>query len=285
MMRSLSVASGLVLAWCVGSAALAVPPDRIDSYRVLPAYSTLTQTGGFAGVDNQYEVRGGYDFLREWTGGTPTEPLRLGARFSDANLYAPLGGMLTAFIDVDETLNLESLRGELLAQPLAFTPFEVYRFEGIINDGAPASPLESSTIELYAVTLGPWMYLRGETTPRPWMADFFEYELRTLARSGEWSEFPDRNEDGVIDSADYTLLRDLVESPALEPVAGWDSQYAGLRSAYGQRVPSLEGFEAAIATALAQQPSASAIPEPTAVLLMVLALTPGLRSRRSGCRP
>lgn len=283
-MKRLIAVVGLVSVVCVAvSPSQAVPPDQIDSYRVLPAYSTFTQSGGFAGVNNLYEVEGEYDFRQEWSGGTPDEPLDLSVRFTDTDLRAPLGDLLPAFIDVDETLNLGSLRGELLPQPFAFTPYEVYRFEGIINDGAPASPLESSTIELFAVTLGPWMYLRGETTPRPWMADFFEYEIRTLARTGDWGEFPDWNDDGLIDAADYTVLRDLVESPALEPLVGWDRLFQELNTAYGEGVPSLDAFDAAIETALSQQ-TATAVPEPSMVVLLALAVTPALGSRRSGCR-
>lgn len=269
---------------CVAvSPSQAVPPDQIDSYRLLSRLSTLTQTGGFAGVNNRYHVEGEYDFRREWSGGRPSEPLELGVRFTDADLRAPLGELLPAFLDVDETLNLESLRGELLPQPFAFTPYEVYRLEGIINDGAPASPLESSTIELFAVTLGPWMYLRGETTPRPWMADFFEYEIRALARTGDWGDFPDWNDDGLIDAADYTVLRDLAEGPALEPPVGWDSLFQELNMAYGEGVPSLDAFDAAITNALSQQ-GATAVPEPSMLVLLALAVTPGLGSRRSAYR-
>lgn len=285
MMRFLLPVGCLLVVMGSSAASLAQPPDRLDSYRVLPGRSTFTQTGGFAGVENHYRVRGNYDFLREWRGGTPDEPYRLGARFADADLRAPLGDLLPAFIDVDETLALESLRGELLAQPFAFTPFEVFRFEGIINDGAPASPLESSTIELFAVTLGPWMYLRGETTPRPWMADFFEYEIRALARSGPWGGFPDWNTDGVIDAADYTAMRDIANSPVQH-----DSDFDGLaaagewRAAFGQRAPDFRQFENAIASALSQQGGAQAVPEPTTILLALLALTPALRSRLSAYR-
>lgn len=274
---SLRVTAVLVVVMLTSSpqGADAVPPDRLESFLVLPGLSTFRQTGGFAGVNNLYKLRGDYDFAREWTGGTPTDPLEQTVRFDNADLRAPLGDLLPAFIDVDETLNLESLRGELLPQPFAFTPFEVFRFEGIINDGAPASPLESSTIEVFAVRLGPWMYLRGETTPRPWMADFFEYELRALARTGGWA---DQNEDGRIDAADYTTIRDgtLTATDAISAQSLWADQF-------GEQTPDFAQFEAAITSALSQQSSRS-IPEPSASLLILLAAMPALRSRRSAYR-
>lgn len=279
-MRRFSIRVTLVVAVAMLSAvprsAEAVPPDRLDSYRVLSGVSTFRQTGGFAGVANEYQLSGVYDFVQEWSGGTPTDPLEQTARFDNADLRAPLGELLPAFIDVDETLSLESLRGELLPQPLAFTPFEVFRFEGIINDGAPASPLESSTIELFAVRRGPWMYLRGETTPRPWMADFFEYELRALARTGGWA---DQNEDGRIDAVDYTMMRDaaLTAADAIDSHNLWADQF-------GEQAPDLALFEGAIATALSQQSPAVSVPEPGGLLLIALVAMPALRSRRSSCR-
>ena len=142
-------------------------PDRLDHYRLVPGLSTLTESGGFAGGDTRYRLRGEYDFLQEWSGGTPTEPLELIPRFDNVDIRAPLGDLLPAFIDVGHLFNMELLRGELIPQPFAFTPFEVFRFTGIANDSPAASPLEQSLVELYAVTYGPWMYLRGETIPAP----------------------------------------------------------------------------------------------------------------------
>lgn len=256
----------LLLAFCLSLPATlseAIPPDRIDHYNLVPQHSTLLQTGGFAGVEQRYRLRGDYDFVQGW--GDDWSSLTRSARFANADIRAPLGDLLPAFIDVDELLNLEGLRGELL--PLG-APFDVYRFRGIINDGIPASPAESSRIDLFAALLGPWMYVYGETTPPPHTADYFEYELKMVARRGRWADW---NEDGVVDAADYTLARD--EDPAM--VADWLDQY-------GSAGPDMETF-AVLASAAAS--SATAVPEPATVLLLALAVTLVPRTRRSACRP
>ncbi|QDT69562.1 hypothetical protein MalM25_25010 [Planctomycetes bacterium MalM25] len=271
----------IVVAVTLGStvASVATPPDRLDQYRLLPSHSVLTQSGGFAGVETRYRLRGEYDFLREWSGGTPNEPLELTPRFDNVDIRAPLGPLLPAFIDVGHLFNMELLTGELIPQPFAFTPFEVYRFEGIANDSPAASPLEQSLVEMYAVTLGPWMYLRGETIPRDWVADYFEYDLRALARSGDWSDY---NEDGVVDASDYTSIRDTASMLAAPSDQWLIEASAKWRGHYGDRAPALALFDNAIEVALSQQGGATAVPEPTAlVLLVVAALTPGLGSRRS----
>lgn len=271
-----------VLAAALGSATASVaqPPDRLDHYRLVPSLSSLTQSGGFAGIETSYRLRGEYDFLQEWSGDTPSEPLELTPRFDNVDIRAPLGELLPAFLDVGFLFNMELLQGELIPQPFAFTPFEVYRFEGIANDSPAASPLEQSLVEMYAVTYGPWMYLRGETIPRPWTADYFEYDLRALARSGDWSDY---NEDGVIDASDYTTIRDTASMMAA-PTDQWLVEAsARWRNDYGGRAPDLALFDNAIEVALSQQ-GAFAVPEPAALVLLVVALTPGLRNRRSACR-
>ncbi|MEO0531430.1 MAG: hypothetical protein AAF266_12775 [Planctomycetota bacterium] len=249
-------------------------PLLLDSYRVLPNFGSFVQTGGIAGVRNEYPVEGNFDFATTWDYDfdDPRLSIQRIAWFSEPDLRAPLGEMLPAFIDIDDLLNLEGLRGEWVPQPLAFTPFEVFRFEGLANDSDAASPLEQSLVELFAVRLGPWMYLRGETIPRPWFSDYFEYELRALARSGDW---PDWNDDGVINAVDYATMRDGGTPMTEESIADW-------QSAYGELAPDLEVFEAAIASALSQQ--GAAVPEPASALMAAIVVTLGLRNRRSGYR-
>jgi hypothetical protein len=179
--------------------------------------------------------------------------------------------MLPAFIDVDHLLNLELLRGELL--PLGI-PTPVYRFTGVINDGEPASPLESSTIELYAALSGPWMYLWGETTPRPWMADYFEYEIKAVARRGRWADW---NDDGVVDAADYTVARDLQANlTALPPE--WHGELALWQSQFGETAPDADAMIASFSAALATSPALS-IPEPSGLVLVAIGAVGAARRR------
>lgn len=70
----------------------------VESYRLLPRKSELTQTGGFAGVSNHYRLHGDYDFVRALPDDLPPGQSRSTAQFDDANVYASLGPMLPAFI-------------------------------------------------------------------------------------------------------------------------------------------------------------------------------------------
>jgi hypothetical protein len=246
----------------------AVAAAQIDEYRILPRKSTLTQTGGFAGVDIDHRLHGVYDFVQN----EPNATSRSTVQFDDVNVYAPLGPMLPAFIDVGHLLNLELLRGEQL--PLGI-PTPVYRFKGVINDGIAASPLESSTIELYAALSGPWMYLWGETTPPPQSADYFSYEIKAVARTGRWADW---NEDGVVDAADYTLARDLQTNPLAFP-PDWDGEYALWRDQFGEKAPDIDAMIASFSAAMASS-SSFAVPEPSSLLLMVLGATAFITRRR-----
>ena len=86
------------------------PPEILDHYRLLPRFSTLHQSGGFAGVDWRYRLIGGYD-LRHGAGWTAR------ASFENAEVWGSIisSDPHPAFvIDVDQILNLEGLHGEAL---------------------------------------------------------------------------------------------------------------------------------------------------------------------------
>lgn len=252
--------AALLLLTSVGSVE-AQPPDTLTQYHLAPRLSVLTVSGASSVFEQRYRLEGQYDFLEEWQSSATS--LQLSARFDNADVIAPLGEMLPAFIDVDSLLNLEGLRGELL--PLG-APFDVYRFTGLASDSAAASPLEQSSVELYAAQLGRWMYLYGETTPPSHDPDRPVYGVKAAAFVSPWA---DMNGDGSVDAADYTLARD--GDPAM--VADYVAQY-------GEVVPDFAAVEAVMASALGV-----AIPEPATVLLAVIAVTPALGSRRCGCRP
>jgi hypothetical protein len=269
-----SLLTGLISAVAVlaTTAAGAVPPDTLDSYRIVPRRSGLIRSGGFAGVDQRYPVEGTYGFAQQWEGGTAMEPLTVTASFVETDIRALLGPMLPAFIDVGRLLNLEALRGEPF--PILGAPFDVYRFRGTINDGIPASPLvssplESSTIELYAALAGPWMFVYGFTTPPDATADYFEYELRTVARRGPWADW---NSDGVIDAADYTALRD---EQALSAASDLDmaTPLSEWRTQFGEAAPSANAFADYIKAAVSPTAAAVAVPEPACLVLVLVGLS------------
>jgi hypothetical protein len=169
-------------------------------------------------------------------------------------------------IDVDEILNLEGLRG---TQLLVDSPFDVYRFTGTLPD--------DSSVELFAALAGEWMFIRGGTEPPPGSADFFEFDIRALARSRPFADF---NADGVVDAADYVLARDSSWSGGEPETAG--AGLAEWRQQFGESVPDIAKMEVAISAAVASFVSSDAVPEPACLSLAIAGgvLIASLRSRR-----
>ncbi|QDV75013.1 hypothetical protein [Botrimarina mediterranea] len=261
----------LLLTAAAPTAGWADPPDWVSRYRIVPRKSTLIESGGFTGWTQRYRVHGQFDFLQLWTPGVPGDPQQRVVEFDNANVYAPLGEMLPAFYDVDDLFNLEGLAGKLL--PLG-APFDVYHFQGLGNTSAAASPLEQSRVDLYAAIHGRWMYLYGETTPPPYSADYPVYQLQALAYQGRWADW---NSDGVIDAADYTVMRDLQSNPAAFP-PDWDTEHALWSAQVGEREPDTDAMFAALSAALATS-TALAVPEPSCLVLLALGVTARLTRR------
>lgn len=225
----------------------------VDRYRLMPRQSTLHQSGGFAGFDLDYRLLGDYGFAR----GTSATAVA-GAKFVNPEIWGSLisDGPTPAYvIDADEILNLAGLQGKLL--PVA-SPFDVYQFQGHASDG--------SSVNLYASLLGPWMYLRGATQPPPGSADYFEYQLKALARKGP---FADVNADGVVDASDYALLRKTAVAGGADAATG--TSLADWRAQFGETIPDLSAMDAAISAAIGNSLSTSSVPEPASWMLLVVA--------------
>ena len=230
------------------------PPEFLDHYRLLPRLSTLHQTGGIAGLDLRYRLLGKYDF-RHGIG------LTARASFENAEIWGSIishDPVPAIVIDVDEILNLEGLNGEAL--PVA-APFDIYAFTGETADG--------SSVRLLAAVIGPWMYLHGGTRPPLEGADYVEYELRAVARSRPFADF---NDDGVVDAADYTVLRN---SGNLGGVGAADSDdvtagagYAEWKEQFGETVPDFTALDAMMNAAAAGVGAAA--PEPASVSIAVV---------------
>ena len=251
------------LALMVIAAGLSSRPARaqdtgaiLDHYRILPRLSTLHQTGGIAGFDFRYRLMGKYDLLHGDVASTTSMGTR--ARFANAEVWASMisNDPTPAFVlDVDRILNLEGLKGELL--PVA-APFDVYRFTGETSDG--------SAVNLFASVIGPWMYVRGGTQPPPGSADFFEYQIKMLARSRPFADF---NDDGRVDAADYVLAR-KAKATGTTLVANDIASGAGLADwlqQFGEAVPDLAAMDRQLSAAIG---SGSAIPEPSSLALLTI---------------
>jgi hypothetical protein len=220
-------------------------PEFLDHYRLVPRSSTLHQTGGFAGVDLHYRLRGEYDF-RHGTGPSAK------AAFDNAEIWGSIisDQPTPAYvIEVDEILNLEGLIGEAL--PVG-APFDVYQFRGHTSDG--------SSVELLAAVMGPWMYLRGATQPPPGSADYFTYRLRALARSGPFADF---NDDGVVDAADFVALRKSRGAGSNDLTAG--AGFAEWRGQFGETLPDVSTIDTILSAAVVNLATTSAVPEPASL--------------------
>jgi hypothetical protein len=227
-----------------------------SQFRIVSKQSVLHRTGGFAGVSERLRLSGNFDLQILPPAVYP--PL---VAFNNAEVWGALISDLPhpAIVeDVDELLNLEELHGQQLP---TMGPYDTYQFRGKLDDG--------SSIELMAAKFGAWMYVRGYTTPPPGGADFFEYQLRMVARS---QPFADMNEDGVVDAADYTMLRDS----AVGGAASADSIAAGAdldlwKQQFGESIPDFTTIDAAFdAAAGGAALAVSAVPEPSALGLVML---------------
>lgn len=174
--------------------------------------------------------------------------------------------------DADEILNLEGLMGVQL--PID-APFDVYRFTGTVQSGLP--------INLFAAVLGSWMYVRGHSEPALDMAGISGLSVHWLART---SPFADLNSDGVVDTADYVMLRHAQASGGASIGSFQDGtariSYEDWQQQFGETIPDLIAMDAALSAAAgAGALAAAAVPEPTTALAAVIGfLTLALRLRR-----
>lgn len=252
---------GLVVA-CGAATALAQSPGvpaRLEHFRFLPRASVVNEHGGFAGFNTNYRVRGEFDLATNpfWPGGPGDfDPSAASVQLLsvDARGFNPHRGEL----DVDLAMGLEGLVGHEVKTPSGASG--VYRFRGETQDG--------STVELLGKRDGAWLYLRGETTPPPGSADFFEYTIRALARRGPWADF---NDDGAVDGADLAAWRGG---------AGDGGDFLAWQRQLGETPPDMASLDAAIDAALvaASESAATPVPEPAAWILAVTAA--GLLARR-----
>lgn len=229
---------------------------RISHYRFLPRLSILNETGGLYPRDVDYRVRGEFDFV---TIDNPlTDAWGLQAKFENVDAWAS-HPMLAFVLDLDRTLNLSGLEGRQL--PVA-APFDVFQFAGKTQDGA--------AVKLLAAQIGPWLRLRGETTPPVGSADMFTYRLHALAHR---APFADMNEDGAVDAADLAAWAKST-SPNGADFLAWQRQL-------GESAPSVEALDASLDAALASLGSAAGVvPEPGSAALATAAGAAWLAVRR-----
>ncbi|BBO32002.1 PEP-CTERM sorting domain-containing protein [Lacipirellula parvula] len=250
-----------------------------EHYRFLPKLSVLNQHGGFGGFDVDHRVMGTFDFEVE-IGPTDVWPTEYVAKFSDVNAWAS-HPILAYVLPLNQTLNLEGLVGRKV--PVR-APIDIYRFDGTTGDG--------SSVELYAAQIGPWLHLKATTTAPPNSADFFEYELKAVARRTPFADFDGNSS---VDNADLATWasRFGLKASAGDPLAHGDANGDGVTDGAdflawqrqaGEVVPTAESLDALVTAALAtangaSQSSMAAVPEPATLSLLGVALIAAFRLR------
>jgi hypothetical protein len=278
--RTRVVLSVLVVT-ALGQIVVAQPPDVLRRYRVIPRLSSLTQTGGIAGLHFEYDLRGRFGLVTGYTQDpvvdSPLPVLVPYAKFVSVDVDAQLNhpAAFAAPVPLDYFVDLEQLWS-------FYDTLPVLNFRGKDAQGAP--------FKLQAVTRGPLIRLRGET--QPICCDFFHFELDVLAYR---APFGDYNFDGSVDTSDYTVWRDTFGSTTNLAADGNSdgvvdhADYELWAGDVGTSVDFDEFnayFEAAVggASLAAASISAGAVPEPAALGLLVggvLASMSQLRRRRS----
>jgi hypothetical protein len=236
------------LLWLTPQILRADPPDIIGTYRFAPLRSTLVAIGN---PDYELNIYGTFDFIRGWEYRSDPPPVSLVHYADFENVFAwaqnPLS--LAPPLSLDGIFNLSGLIGEQL--PTA-SIFDVYKFDG--------KNLRGDQVEVFVSVLGPWLYLRGETTFHD-NADF-GWQMNALARKRPFADF---DEDGDVDGNDLALWQDRAGTWIGMNDANGDDFLTGTdfllwQRQFGETPPDVATLNAAIDGALTA--SLSVAPEP-----------------------
>jgi hypothetical protein len=233
--------TGALAALSSGAGAQDFFPSLTRHYKFLPRLSVLNQQGGFAGFDVDCNVVGTFDFITTPSPLAVFPPIIIGD-FDNVDA-AGVRGFQNYAIKLDDAINLSGLKGSSRIGG----PTTVFHFTGKTQD--------ESSVDLWAATRGPWLYMRGATTPPPGSADFFEYHIKALSHA---RPFADTNDDGVVDGADL----DRITAPS-----GFrGSDFLDWQRQFGETPPPEAEFESAIAAASA---NLAAVPEPGMAVIVL----------------
>ena len=265
------------------------PPEILRNYRFLPRHSILHVGGGFAGFDIDANIFGRYGlvtgFHHDFGPSLSSLSLEPFAKFVDVRARAinPTDFGPYSF-DLDETLNLSGLKGKPLPLffPAVLPNIQVFKFRGEEGQGAP--------FEMHAVTIGRWMFMKGANDAP--CCDFFDYEIRAIARQ---VPFADIDHDDRVTASDLTRWENDFGETAVDGLSGdidVDGDVDGLdflswQRQRGETMPSIEEFDAVLASALAASSGSAAsavttaVPEPSSLMLAGMFVGVLLLRRRS----
>jgi hypothetical protein len=260
----LTAACALIAA-CPQTADAEFFPSRTFHYQFLPRASVLNQSGGFAGVDINWRVRGTFDFSITQSPLAISPPFHY-AEFENVEAWGAHPHR-DELLDLNDALNLEAIIGGQTIYPQQ--PPRAFTFHGTTGDG--------SSVRLQAIMEGPWFYLRGGTTPPPGSADYFKFTIRAMARR---TPVADLNDDGVVDRNDAASWSTQFGSP----LSGAD--FLEWQRQLGEAAPSVASMDAALDAAIAASANSAAttVPEPGAMIIAAIAMIVSggqLRRKRS----
>lgn len=256
---------GIVAAVClVPTLASADPPDVLRNFRLIPRHSTLDVTGGFAGIDQTYNLFGGFGLLTGYEYGAscaaigcPPPSLVPHAEFVNVDIKTVIPNDPRAIarqLYLDDFVDLESLAG-------TFHDPNRLVFRGRDNQKVP--------FKLSAIISGRLIHLVGRNDAP--CCDYFNYQLDAYAHLAPFADF---NFDGSVDAADYTAWRDhmgMTSDAGLEQGdADGDGDvdqddYAILRHDFGTKIDMA-------ALADTEPLTLGAVPEPATISLFLLSL-------------
>jgi spermidine/putrescine-binding protein len=136
---------------------------RTSTYQFLADKSTITQTGGIAGIHRTYTITGTFRLTADFEAGTASFDIM---DASAVNYSPSRDRTIRNSIDPNEIFNMTDLDGRI-------TDGNSICFDGMADDGS--NVLITLTFDDDAVTL------KGETVPPPDSADFFIYTLDAFA--------------------------------------------------------------------------------------------------------
>jgi hypothetical protein len=149
-----------ILIFALSSCSKQPETNSVITYEFITDQSSVTQTGGFAGVHQTHPIKGNFQLSVNYDANT--------ASFErvDANLAEPKGFLPAQ--SLGELFNMTSLRGT------------VSNGTTIVFTGKTTEP--ESDVSITLTLSGNTVALKGATAPPPGSADFFIFNLDAVAK-------------------------------------------------------------------------------------------------------
>ncbi len=156
--RSIVLTVLLPASLCLSLFAPLARAGQASAYGFLADKSTITQTGGIAGIHRTYTITGTFQLMADFEAGTAT--------FDQVDANAVDDSPDRHTLDPNEVFNMTSLAGVIIDRT-------TIRFEGTADDG--------SSVQITLTFADDTVALKGQTTPPPNSADMFFYDLNAVA--------------------------------------------------------------------------------------------------------